>query len=187
MTGRALLALAIAAVPASGRAEPAHQVRVDLGVAAPAGQAALRYRIEPQPPTGLIFEAGVGLAYTGLALSLVLAQPLGTIDEGTPGATRLFGYGGYSIGILRDSVRHPLAAESRFVPDGEYHWVDAGVMMERGWSGLVIAGGLGLGVLVRFPERPALMPDDDATFVTPEWWLDKRLAPSLWAGVGWRF
>lgn len=178
--------LAIAAAVASpAQADPGHQVRVDLGVAAPTGQAALRYRVEPTAP-GPGLEVGIGLAYTGLSLGAMVVLPIRTFGpDAAP--TRLLGYGGYSLAVLSDATRHPLAAENRFVADGRYHWIDAGVLFERRVKHLVIVAGLGLGVLVAAPEGDPLQPDDDATVFNGEWWIDKRVAPSLWAGVGWSF
>ena len=170
---------------ASAHADPTHQVRVDLGVGAPTGQAALRYRLEPAPALPGI-EVGLGLGYTGVVLGVMIVQPIRTFGpEGR--RDRLLAYGGYSLAVLGDATRHPLAADNRFVADGRYHWIDAGILFERRAGQLAIVAGLGLGVLVAAPEGDPLQPDDDATVFNGEWWIDKRVAPSLWAGVGWTF
>lgn len=176
----------VALLWSSAYADPGHQLRIDLGVAAPAGEAALRYRFAPDESSGPAFELGVGLAYTGLTLGAMIVHPLTTFGSDTR-PSRLLGYGGYSVGVLRDGTRHPLAAENRFVTDGTYHWIDAGVLVERRVNRVVVVGGVGLGVLIAAPDRPPLEPDDDATVFNGEWWIDKRVAPTLWAGIGWSF
>src|SRR5512147_3349322 len=133
-------ALAAVGAPLPARvvaAEPHHAVRLELGVASPTGAVGARYSLSPGLRGDTSVAIGVGLAYTGLGVSAALEQPLLWLDTNQgPSHTRsrLLAYGGYSAGLLERGLHHPLAADrdNRFLPDGSYHFIDVGVMIEAG-------------------------------------------------------
>lgn len=190
----ACLAVAVAvlaAPPARGAvtyAETPHEVRLDVGVAAPVGLVGARYgyRVAARGPW---LSAGLGLGYTGLHLSAVVDQPLVTA-EGVGGNTdlTLSVYLGYAVGFVRDGLSLP-ASLATTPPDGNYHWLDGGLTLRGGIGHLLFSVSLGVSGLAGAPELTSLSEDRFVFGVLPlaDGWVRGRLVPSLGMGLGARF
>jgi hypothetical protein len=166
-----------------------NQLRLELGVGAPAGLVGLRY--SRVLPTRTRIEPGLGLGYTGMLASLLVTQPLlaGTTrtDGGTPVGVTLELYAGYSASRRSDAGDHPWTGPEQFIPRGTYHWIDAGASTQMRWRQLVFTTGLGITKLVAGPDGigGGVAAEETFWFVFPEGWFAKyAIAPTLWSSVG---
>jgi hypothetical protein len=167
-----------------------NQLRLELGVGAPAGLVAVRY--SRVLPTGTRIEPGLGLGYTGMLASLMVTQALiaGTTrtDSGQPVGATFELYGGYSASRRSDAADHAWTGPEQFIPRGTYHWIDVGISTQLRWRQLVFTTGLGVTKLVAGPaDIGGASNADDETFwfFFPEGWFGKyAIAPSIWTSVG---
>lgn len=180
---RHLAWLFVVSVTDIARAEPANAVWMELGMAAPGGVIALRanHRLAD---FGLAIEPAVGVGYTGLVGSLLLAQELARLTGTKPPAS-LEVYGGYSVGLLNDTTRAAFSAHQGSVPNGAYHFVDAGMLLRGHWKNFFMVFGGGLSFLVARPG--AELVEDEWFVLTPEWWLRRRVMPVARVGLGYAF
>ena len=169
-----------------------NQLRADVAFSGPGGMMALRY--SRMLSTGMRIEPAVGLAYTGLLISALVAQPITSWDRRTSGGTAyttaLELYGGYGASVLRDGLHHPWAGSPNHIPDGTYHWVDFGLSTMTRLRSWVFGMGTGASILVKAPDSlGAEMREDDYLWpLFPEGWMTKQhWVPTLWTSMGYEF
>ena len=165
--------------PARAQAEAGvEHIRLEGGVAAPAGAVALRYSRQLWEG-GASLEPGLGLGYTGTVLSLLASHPLfGAASSEGSGLTSL--YAGMAMGVLGEGTRHPWASSAGHLPDGAYHWLDIGISQHASMGQLHVVAGVGVSVLLDEVD----VEGEDLIAVVPEWWINEGWAPSLWVGIG---
>jgi hypothetical protein len=184
--------LVLIALASTARADGgANQLRLELGVGGPGGAAAVRY--SRVLPTRTRIEPAIGLAYTGVLGSLLVTQPFVRSEDSWRGhvsTTTIELYAGYSVSALGDGLRHPLAGREDFLPDGIYHWLDAGISLQGTLPWFQVTGGVGFSKLLAGPDGIGGPDLDEETFwfLYGEGWIGKqRWAPALWSSIGWQF
>jgi len=169
-----------------------HQLRLELGVGGPGGLMAVRY--SRVLSTGTRIEPAVGLGYTGVVGSLLVAHPFYERVRqrwgGSPIGATLEIYAGYSASRLTDGLDHPWTGRDEFLPHGTYHWIDVGLSTQASWRNLRWTTGVGVTKLVSGPAEIGGEGLDEETFwfAFPEGWIGKHgIAPALWSSVGYAF
>jgi hypothetical protein len=201
-----VVVVVVVAAPAQAGAQPAdagsspaattvpralgpNQLRLETGLGAPAGVVALRY--SRVLPTQTRVEPGAGIGYTGMLASILVTQPV--FERATHawnGAlvdASLELYAGYSVSRQSRATDHAWSASEMVIPDGTYHWLDAGVSVQVRWRQIVFTTGGGVTKLLAGPRGiggPDVDEDTIWFFVPEGWFAQARLAPALWTSLG---